>query len=302
MRTTYNGGFAAAFTSLPFGDAQTTVTGQDFDAYHFAGMDEDGSSDDAQYRKYNPTQGHWLSTDPYDGSYDFSNPQSFNRYSYALNNPLSFVDPLGLQLVDVGGNCFQSITSWNISASDYEGAAGSSSGTDFGGTVCIGDTVRQAQIQYRAHFWVPRFTLPIFPSRAPIKHSNPVPIKGFQICGAGAFAYGGRSLDAGPVNGFAGGIVEADTSSGFSKGALFELGGGEGYIGGVGKIISPSAGGLGSSNLAYGGVGGELPGAHAAAGVVGFSSGGGVFGEISAGGREVGIGLYLDVASTGGCR
>lgn len=66
----------------------------------------------------------------------------------------------------------------------------------------------------------------------PNKHSNPTPVRGFQFCGGGVFAYGGRSFDAGPLNGFAGGIVEADTNSGISKGALFELGGGEGYIGG----------------------------------------------------------------------
>ena len=37
-----------------------------------------------------------MSPDPYDGSYDITNPQSLNRYSYVLNNPLSSVDPLGL--------------------------------------------------------------------------------------------------------------------------------------------------------------------------------------------------------------
>lgn len=42
-----------------------------------------------------------MSPDPYDGSYDFTNPQSLNRYSYALNNPLSFVDPSGLACVPV---------------------------------------------------------------------------------------------------------------------------------------------------------------------------------------------------------
>ncbi len=137
---------------------------------------------------------------------------------------------------------------------------------------------------------------------APNNHSNPVPVKGFQICGAGGFAYGGRSLDAGPLSGFAGGVVEADTNSGVSKGTLFEVGGGEGYMGGVGKIVSPSPGGLGSSNLVYGGVGGGVPGAHVAGGAVGFSSGGGFFAESSIGGAEFGIGLYLNVASTGGCK
>jgi hypothetical protein len=38
-----------------------------------------------------------LSPDPYSGSYDFTNPQSLNRYSYVLNNPLSFTDRFGLQ-------------------------------------------------------------------------------------------------------------------------------------------------------------------------------------------------------------
>ena len=40
-------------------------------------------------------QGRFLPPDPYDGSYDASNPQSMNRYVYALNNPLSNVDPTG---------------------------------------------------------------------------------------------------------------------------------------------------------------------------------------------------------------
>jgi len=37
-----------------------------------------------------------MSPDPYEGSYNFSNPQSFNRYVYAINNPLSNIDPTGL--------------------------------------------------------------------------------------------------------------------------------------------------------------------------------------------------------------
>ena len=44
-----------------------------------------------------------MRADPYSGSYDFSNPQSFNKYAYVMNNPLSLVDPLGLQSCDGGG-------------------------------------------------------------------------------------------------------------------------------------------------------------------------------------------------------
>jgi hypothetical protein len=44
-----------------------------------------------------------MSPDPYNGSYDLGNPQSFNRYAYVGNNPLSFTDPLGLKGCGVNG-------------------------------------------------------------------------------------------------------------------------------------------------------------------------------------------------------
>jgi RHS repeat-associated protein len=98
MRTGYNASVEGSFTSLPFGDAQTTVAGTDGDSYHFATLDHDpeDNTDHAQFRQYSNTQGRWLSPDPYAGSYDVSNPQSFNRYAYVLNNPLALVDRLGL--------------------------------------------------------------------------------------------------------------------------------------------------------------------------------------------------------------
>ena len=45
-------------------------------------------------RSYGSTPGRWMSPDPLGG--DITNPQSLNRYAYALNNPTSFIDPLGL--------------------------------------------------------------------------------------------------------------------------------------------------------------------------------------------------------------
>jgi RHS repeat-associated protein len=44
-------------------------------------------------RMYDPIVGRFLSPDPYVQAPDFS--QSFNRYSYALNNPLKYTDPTG---------------------------------------------------------------------------------------------------------------------------------------------------------------------------------------------------------------
>jgi RHS repeat-associated protein len=107
MRTTYNGGVAGSYFSLPFGDGYA-ASGTDADPNHFATLDQDSETETehAQFRQYSSAQGHWLSPDPYDGSYDLTNPQSFNRYAYAGNNPLSFNDPSGLYIVPGCGGCW----------------------------------------------------------------------------------------------------------------------------------------------------------------------------------------------------
>ena len=96
MRTSSNGSVEGTYTSFPWGDSEVP-TGTDTDANHFATLDHDTESntDHAEFRQYSNTQGRFLSPDPYDGSYDPTNPQSMNRYVYALNNPLSNIDPSG---------------------------------------------------------------------------------------------------------------------------------------------------------------------------------------------------------------
>ncbi|MEE8414588.1 MAG: RHS repeat-associated core domain-containing protein, partial [Dehalococcoidales bacterium] len=44
-------------------------------------------------RYYDPVIGRFISADPIIPNP--SNPQSYNRYSYVLNNPLKYVDPSG---------------------------------------------------------------------------------------------------------------------------------------------------------------------------------------------------------------
>jgi RHS repeat-associated protein len=107
-RTTYNGALEGTFSSLPWGDAQMTVSGTDLDANHYATLDYDSETvtDHAQFRQYNDTQGRWMTPDPYGGSYDFSNPQSFNRYAYVANNPLSEIDSSGLCEIGRTGQLF----------------------------------------------------------------------------------------------------------------------------------------------------------------------------------------------------
>jgi hypothetical protein len=54
-------------------------------------------------RRYHAYWNHFDQPDPYDGSYDFADPQSFNRYSYTQSDPVNFVDPTGLKIALVCG-------------------------------------------------------------------------------------------------------------------------------------------------------------------------------------------------------
>ena len=65
------------------------------------GEGDDGNMGNTTYwfpeRQYRSSQGRWLVPDPAGvGAVDPSNPQTWNRYAYVMNNPLAMVDPLGL--------------------------------------------------------------------------------------------------------------------------------------------------------------------------------------------------------------
>ena len=58
--------------------------------------DKESGLDFAQARYYNSAHGRFTSVDPLTASASIRNPQTFNRYSYVLNSPYKFIDPLGL--------------------------------------------------------------------------------------------------------------------------------------------------------------------------------------------------------------
>jgi RHS repeat-associated protein len=63
----------------------------------FTTYERDGSGNDqAMFRQYHPYWMRFDQPDPYAGSYDLSDPQSFNRYAYVQNDPVNFTDPTGL--------------------------------------------------------------------------------------------------------------------------------------------------------------------------------------------------------------
>jgi RHS repeat-associated protein len=100
VRTGVTGATCETIASLPFGDGQTistTCPEGDVSPIHFTGKQRDPESglDNFDFRYYGSSLGRFSSPDPVGGY--ISNPQSLNRYSYVMNNPLSLVDPFGLQ-------------------------------------------------------------------------------------------------------------------------------------------------------------------------------------------------------------
>ena len=72
---------------------------QQFTAYE---RDNETGLDYAQARYFSSTAGRFTTTDPLLASAEASAPQTWNRYSYGLNNPLRYNDPSGLNADDIG--------------------------------------------------------------------------------------------------------------------------------------------------------------------------------------------------------
>lgn len=82
----------------PFGGERAYVDTLSNQQYKFTGKERDSESG-ADYfgaRYYLNVLGRWGSPDPLLSSGTPDSPQTWNRYSYVLNNPLSFIDPTGL--------------------------------------------------------------------------------------------------------------------------------------------------------------------------------------------------------------
>ncbi|HEV2416458.1 MAG TPA: RHS repeat-associated core domain-containing protein [Terriglobia bacterium] len=92
----------------PYGDEvspQMTVND-----YKFAGLTRDPVTglDQAMLRTYSSSINRWLSPDLLGG--DITNPQSLNRYAYAVNNPIKLTDPSGLDPCDNDPNPCVTVT------------------------------------------------------------------------------------------------------------------------------------------------------------------------------------------------
>jgi RHS repeat-associated protein len=94
ISTNTSGAIAGQQAHYPFGEAwyaQNSTSKWQFTSYE---RDSESANDYAMARIYINRLGRFASVDPLSGS--VGNPQSLNRYSYVLNNPIGLVDPFGM--------------------------------------------------------------------------------------------------------------------------------------------------------------------------------------------------------------
>jgi RHS repeat-associated protein len=108
INTDASGQVSARHDYLPFGEEINANTGGRTTAQGYGGQDSirqkftqkerdnETGLDYSINRYYAYAHGRFTSTDPTLLSVNAFNPQSWNRYIYVLNNPLLYIDPLGL--------------------------------------------------------------------------------------------------------------------------------------------------------------------------------------------------------------
>jgi RHS repeat-associated protein len=95
--TDNSGAVVSQSTYDPYG-IRTNLQGIIFSDFGYAGMYQHPRSglNLTMFRAYSPTLGRWLSRDPLGES------MGTNLYSYVMNDPIDFIDPLGLSKIDAG--------------------------------------------------------------------------------------------------------------------------------------------------------------------------------------------------------
>ena len=221
---------------------------------------------DFLYREYDSVQGRWVSPDPAGlGVVDPANPQTWNRYAYVMNNPLSAVDPLGL------GECVWDTRVHDCPDADggpiwkYLGAMGNCR-LDGAPIDCHSlRLLRQGGATHLSLFICENGDCGYHFFGDPAMNGLLSKLKNLipRVCGGGGFGYGGAGGHRGAVHGEILGLVEYDSRLGGAHGGLVGAGAGN-FTGGVESMRTWNDWQAHTTPIGLGGI--EIPGATSAFG------------------------------------
>jgi RHS repeat-associated protein len=108
--TLSNASISDSMDYLPFGEQ---IAGASATTHKFTGDERDSETnlDHTDFRQYSSALGRWMTPDPAGlDTVHLTNPQSWNRYPYVINDPIDLLDPDGLDYFDCiwftgGENC-----------------------------------------------------------------------------------------------------------------------------------------------------------------------------------------------------
>ncbi|GAA0452943.1 hypothetical protein Ade02nite_01020 [Paractinoplanes deccanensis] len=128
----------------PFGDPRGAASAWPNDKGFVGGTIDNTGLTHLGAREYDPQLGRFISVDPIQ---DLNDPQQWNAYAYANNNPITFSDPTGL-VVDKdrpgcaagnGGSCNNYVNPNNGNPSGWKSGGGSGSGSGQGSSSGFAD-------------------------------------------------------------------------------------------------------------------------------------------------------------------
>lgn len=129
--TDYYGNVVSTVDMDPWGGETNRSVNQGVMSRRYTSYERDGNGgDEAQMRRYQSRWTRFSQPDPFDGSYNLSAPQSFNRYAYVGNDPVNHIDPRGLDDGPVGP-CPPGACSVDVSPDPSNGPVVGDFGTGF---------------------------------------------------------------------------------------------------------------------------------------------------------------------------
>ena len=119
--TDHTGTVVSTIELDPWGGNTSRNNNDVFQPRRFTTYERDGNaSDEAMMRRYNRWWSRFDQPDPYEGSYDAGNPQSFNRYAYVQNDPVNFIDPSGLCVINIQITGVSTVSAETLAAAQNE--------------------------------------------------------------------------------------------------------------------------------------------------------------------------------------